>query len=101
MRQWFQDAVTPLVTSFIANDVDSMGWVGGGEGVETKPQFRSSYFPAQGLPPPLPCHPRAPEKKNFFPPNSLGLSSFPISSSIVHLEANRMDPAFRVEFKYI
>lgn len=92
-----QDAVTPLVTSFIANDVDSMGWVGGGEGRETKPQFRSSYFPAQGLPPPLPCHSRAPEKKNFFFfSNSLGLSSFPISSSIVHLEANRMDPAFRV-----
>ena len=100
-----QDAVTPLVTSFIANDsssdVDSMGWVGGGEGVETKPQCRSSYFPAQGRPPPLPRHPRAPGKKDFFFSNSLGPSSFPISSSIVHLEANRMDPAFRVEFKYI
>lgn len=62
-----QDAVTPLVTSFIANDVDSMGWVGGGEGVETKPQFRSSYFPAQGLPPPPP--PLSPSclKKFFFP----------------------------------
>lgn len=41
------------------------------EGKEgTKPwEVQSSYFPAQGLPPPSPCHPRAPEKKIFFSPN--------------------------------
>lgn len=45
-------------------------------------------------------HPHHPaySKKFFY---SLGLSSFPISGSVVRVEAHRTDPAFRVEFKCI
>lgn len=46
----------------------------------------------------LPHRPtRLKKKKNFF----LTLSPTPISSSLVHLGPDRMDPAFRVQFKYI
>ena len=80
-------------------------WVGLVEGKEGKPSLNSGVptFQLRNYRHPSPVTPvRLKKKKNFFFfSNSLGLSSFPISSSIVHLEANRMDPAFRVEFKYI
>lgn len=68
-------------------------WEGGPSNTAEVPTFqlRDHHHPS-------PITPRALKNFSFL---TLGLFSFPISSSVVHLKADRMDPAFRVEFKYI
>lgn len=93
-----QDAVTPLVISFIVNDssCERRGVPGGCQAISLESFLFSSRTTA------APTSPQAFKKQNKTKKiNPLVLSSLPISSSVVHLGTDGKDPALRVEFRYI